>query len=108
MKRFLITIGVLVLIFKVGLGQSWTDTACGIILIGFILFIFQAVADFGKDVGRAMSREQTNFNFTQNVTEEHKLEDQTQGPLHPDFTRPDSAREAYPAVITVRHERNKP
>lgn len=106
-KRLVISVVVLTLIFKVGLRLSWEDTFWGIMICAFILFMLQAIFDFGRDVARAMDRQQTNYNFNQTVVEEPKVDDQTQGPLHPDFTRPDSAREAYPAVITIRRERNK-
>jgi hypothetical protein len=107
LKRLVISVSVLALIFHVGLGLNWTDTAWAIGIVGFLLFILQAVFDFGHDVARAVSREQTNFNLTQNVVEEHKHNGPiaAAGSLHPDFTWPDSAREAYPAVITMRRER---
>jgi hypothetical protein len=102
LKRLVISVSVLALIFKVGLGMNWTETAWSIGIVGFLLFILQCVFDFGHDVARAMNRQETNYNFNQTVVEEHKLDDPK---LHPDFSRPDSAREAYPAVITVRRER---
>jgi hypothetical protein len=80
------------------LGLSWSETFWAWMIIGFMLFIVQTIFDFGSDVAKAMSREQNNYNFTQINTEQSES-------LHPDFTRPDSAREAYPAVITMRRER---
>jgi hypothetical protein len=97
LRRLTISTTVIVVGCKL-LGFSWSETVWTWTIIGFLLFILQAVFDFGRDVAKAMSREQHNYNITQINTPPNE-------PLHPDFTRPDSAREAYPAVITMRRER---
>jgi hypothetical protein len=91
--RLLISVTVLTVLFKVLLGLSWGETYVTIMLVGISVFLLRTLFDFGKAVGKTLSREQYNFN--QEVHEHHTHE------RHPDPTRP---REDYPAVIEIERQ----
>ena len=93
LRRLLISVAVLTLLFKVVIGLTWGETYVTIMVIGISMLVLRTVFDFGKAVGNALSREQ--YNFKQEVHEHHTHE------RHPDPTRP---REDFPAVIEIERQ----
>jgi hypothetical protein len=84
-------------IFIVAGAQSATDVIWMLVGWGVTLFVWYAVSDAGKAIGRAMSREQ--YNLTQNRYEFHESESD-------DPTRPN---ENLPAIIEIgRQYKRKP
>jgi len=85
MRQFLLTTLVLVVLFQ-GFGASWHETFYGIMGIGILMFLVDAMIGAARDIANAFHRDQHNYNL--NVTEQHQ---------HGDPTAP----EVYPAVIEI-------
>lgn len=70
------------------------------IMVGLALFVLNVFLGIGRDIGNALSREQTNYNLTQVNVEDHR-----------DPTRPTgrklSESEDLPAIIEIDRQHRK-
>ena len=73
---------------------TWTETFWILVGFGLVLFVLYAIADLFKFIVRSVQEPTVHYHFHQEHYEERRVVE-----LHPDFTRPYSARVPKPKEL---------